>query len=246
MKIKADLHMHTALSPCGSLDNSPAAVVNQAKNCGLDVIAITDHNAMDNCFYADEIAKKLNIELLFGMEAQTSEDVHILCYFDDRKKAESFYADAYNCLPDMKNNAEFFGDQVVVDGEDNIIRFEDKLLINSLSLSIGELVEKVKQADGFVIPAHVESENYGLMFNMGFVPLELREVPMEISYNAPKEKFIDIYPDLAAFPIITNSDAHYLPDIGRGYTVYDVGGGIRLLPAIFEAARENRFQTIKK
>jgi PHP family Zn ribbon phosphoesterase len=245
MKLKADLHLHTALSPCGSLDNSPSAVVKQAKACGLDVIAITDHNAMENCFYAEEIAKKEGIKLLQGMEAQTMEDVHILCYFDDRKKAESFYTDAYNYLPDLENNAEYFGDQVVVDSEDNVVRFENKLLINSLNLSIGELVEKVKLADGFVVPAHVDSEKYGLMFNMGFVPLELRDVVMELSYNAQKEKFLDIYPGLSAFPIITNSDAHYLPDIGRGYTIYNVRGGTRLLPAIYDAARERNFQTMK-
>ena len=41
---KADLHIHTVLSPCGDLEMSPTAIVDRALSRGLDMIAISDHN----------------------------------------------------------------------------------------------------------------------------------------------------------------------------------------------------------
>ena len=41
---KADLHIHTVLSPCGDLEMSPTAIVERALSRGLDMIAISDHN----------------------------------------------------------------------------------------------------------------------------------------------------------------------------------------------------------
>ncbi len=242
MKIKADLHLHTALSPCGSLDMSPTALVQQVKMCGLDVIAVTDHNAMENGFYVAEAGAKENLTVIFGMEAQTSEDVHVLCYFNKKNQAEHFYTDIYTYLPDLANNPEFFGDQVVVDLEENIVRVEEKLLLNALNLSIGELVEKVKQHGGFLVPAHIDSPSFGLMTNMGFVPDELADSVLEISYNAPLEKFFNKYPALVGIPWMTNSDAHYLPDIARAFGIYDVTTGASLPAAIFEAVKQKRFQ----
>lgn len=39
----ADLHIHTCLSPCGSLEMSPSEIVRRSLAKGLDAIAITDH-----------------------------------------------------------------------------------------------------------------------------------------------------------------------------------------------------------
>ena len=50
MKIATDLHIHSTLSPCASLEMSPAAIVRRARELALDVIAVTDHNSVDNGF----------------------------------------------------------------------------------------------------------------------------------------------------------------------------------------------------
>ncbi|MDX9771348.1 MAG: PHP domain-containing protein, partial [Tenuifilaceae bacterium] len=42
---RADLHIHTVLSPCGDLDMSPRNIVELAKARNLDIIAVTDHNS---------------------------------------------------------------------------------------------------------------------------------------------------------------------------------------------------------
>ena len=44
-KYKADLHIHTVLSPCGDLEMSPKIIVEAAGKQGLDIIGITDHNS---------------------------------------------------------------------------------------------------------------------------------------------------------------------------------------------------------
>ena len=48
------------------------------------------------------------------------------------------------------------------------------------------------------------------------------------------------YPDLARFPLISNSDAHFLKDIGRAHTVFDAADPS--LPALVEAAPHGAFQ----
>ena len=48
MQFKADMHIHSVLSPCGDIEMSPSAIVAQAKAKGLDIIGLTDHNSTLN------------------------------------------------------------------------------------------------------------------------------------------------------------------------------------------------------
>jgi len=240
MKIAADLHIHSTLSPCSALEMSPAAIIGRARELGLDAIAVTDHNSVANCFSTAEIGRKNGIQVFFGMEAQTREDVHILCFFQDRGQAEQFGDRIYALLPDVKNNPEYFGDQVVVDEQDNIIRQEEKLLLNALDASIPELLELVRRHQGFAVPAHIESAPFGLLVNLGLVPGELDGSILEVSCATRPELVLQTYPALARFPLISNSDAHFLKDIGRAHTVFDAAAPS--LPALIEAAKNRAYR----
>lgn len=242
MKIKADLHIHSALSPCASLEMAPSAIVRRARELGLDLIAISDHNSMENCFYAAALGKRAGIDILYGLEAQSSEDVHVICLFADRRQAERFNERIYALLPEVPNNPDFFGDQVVVDEQDNIVRQEKKLLLNALNITVTDLVELVYKHDGISIPAHVEAPPFGLLVNLGMVPREIAGAVLEISYSSTVEAVLKAQPALAANPLISNSDAHFLADIGRAYTEFDAAGAS--LPALIEAARARAFQII--
>jgi hypothetical protein len=239
MKIAADLHIHSTLSPCSSLEMSPAAIIRRARELNLDVIAVTDHNSVENCFNAAKLGEKNGVQVFFGMEAQTREDVHILCLFQNRRQAERFNEHVYALLPDVKNNPDFFGDQVVVDEQDNIIRHEEKLLLNALNVSILELLELVRRHQGYCIPAHVESVPYGLLVNLGPIPSELDGSVLEISCTTRPEMVLKTYPDLARFPLIGNSDAHFLKDIGRAYTIFEAAD--TSLSALIESAKNGAF-----
>jgi 3',5'-nucleoside bisphosphate phosphatase len=239
MKVAADLHVHSSLSPCGSLEMSPRAIVERALELGLQLIAVTDHNSMANAFYAADIGARLGLPVLCGMEAQTREDVHLLCLFEDRRMAGAFADRVYGHLPDMENNPDYFGDQVVVDGEENVVRFEPRLLMNGLDLSLGEVVELTRAHGGVVIPSHVESSCFGLLPALGLLPPELEGCPLEISYCTPPERALAEFPALKGRRLLTNSDAHYLADMGRAWTIYEPDPFS--LESVYRSAQQGRY-----
>ncbi|HHF53113.1 MAG TPA: PHP domain-containing protein [candidate division WOR-3 bacterium] len=215
-----DLHIHSTLSPCGSLEMSPTAIVNRAYELGLNLIAITDHNAIENGYYASKIAKRFDINIIYGLEAQTEEEIHTLVFFDTYEQAHEFYKVIYPKLPDISNVPEHFGDQVVVDENDEIIRAEKKLLLNSLTMSIDELYSLVKDYGGLCMPAHVDRESYSIIAQLGFIPEHLDFKAVEISYMATEEEILERFPFLKKYTLVSFSDAHYLKDIGRVYTEF--------------------------
>lgn len=77
----ADLHMHTHHSDG---EDSPGAVLDWAGRIGLDVIAITDHDAIDGALIAAEIAtdRPSGPEVIVGEEVSSREG-HILALFID-------------------------------------------------------------------------------------------------------------------------------------------------------------------
>lgn len=242
MKISADLHIHSTLSPCAALEMSPTAIVRRARELALDVIAVTDHNSIENGFTAAELGEKAGVKVLLGMEAQTREDIHVLCLFEDRRQAERFNERIYSLLPAVSNNPDFFGDQVVVDEQDNIVRHEEKLLLNALDLPLVGLLEMVSAHGGVSIPAHVEALPYGLLVNLGMVPAELENSLLEISYASPLQQVLKDFPDLKRHPLLSNSDAHFLKDIGRARTIFESPS--TSLPALVAAARAGAFQVV--
>ncbi|KUJ91089.1 MAG: phosphotransferase domain-containing protein [Thermoanaerobacter thermocopriae] len=81
MMLYYDLHIHTALSPCASDEMTPNNIINMALIKGLDVIGITDHNSARNVKAVYNLGLKKGLIVVPGIEVQTREEVHILCYF---------------------------------------------------------------------------------------------------------------------------------------------------------------------
>ena len=223
---------------------SPLNIIKRAKELKLDVIAITDHNSIFNSFPSKRLGEREGIKVLLGMEAQTLEEVHILTLFDNENSIEKFYSEVYAFLPELENDPEYFGDQLIVDEEENILREEKKLLANSLELSIEELTELVKKYGGYVIPSHIERDRFGLLTNLYKIPDSLKECVFEISYNASLNELFNFYPFLKNFPFISNSDAHYLSDMGRAYTQFEVSE--ISLNEIYSAAKEGRYKVFRR
>lgn len=198
---------------------SPRAIVESALSKGLNLIAVTDHNSYENAYFVGKIADKYGIYVLYGMEVQTAEEVHVLAFFDTFELLEKFGKVIYEHLPDVPNNPEFFGDQVVVDENDEVIRFEEKLLINSVDFTIDEVVSLVKSYDGLAVLSHVNASHFSVVSQLGFVPEELGVDALEITYDLRPEE-LETFNLPQKFPVITSSDSHYLADIGRGYTVF--------------------------
>ena len=67
----ADLHIHTIYSYDGTA--SVPAVLERAKQVGLDVIAITDHDEIRGALKAFDLAPRYGIEVIPGIEVTTAE-----------------------------------------------------------------------------------------------------------------------------------------------------------------------------
>ena len=211
---RADLHIHTVLSPCGSLEMSPANILQQAREKKLDIIGITDHNSTLNARLIQKMGNDFGITVLMGAEITTSEEVHCLTFFDDLEMLNEFqrYVDAN--LPFVENKPQMFGYQVVVDEKENILKEIDSLLIVGINRSIGDVRQKVRKLGGIFIPAHVNRPAYGIYSQLGFIPDNLEPDAIEIWNQFPAENLEVEYPELAKYRLVVNSDAHTPERIG--------------------------------
>lgn len=214
---KADLHVHTCLSPCGDLKMSPQAITKQAKTKDIDILGICDHNSAENTPALIKSAQKHHLWVLPGLEITSQEEVHILALFDDPQPAFELQEIIYQNLPG-ENDEKAFGLQVVVNEEDEVIRFNQKLLIGASALTVEEVIQTIHSLHGLSIAAHVDKEAFSLLGQLGFIPENLRLDALEISPNTSldeaRKKFKNNY------PITCSSDAHYPHDIGKGYTSF--------------------------
>lgn len=211
-----DFHIHSALSPCGDEDMTPNNIVNMAKICGLDSIAVSDHNSVKNVSAVMDIGKKLGITVIPAMEVETEESVHILTLYPTLSAAEEVANAVYNALPDIKNRPEIFGRQIIMDSCDNITGFEEKLLISPAAISINSLFDMVTAVGGLFVPAHIDRHSYSILTTLGFMPQDLDIKMIEISKNTTDiPAYLENRPELKKYKILRNSDAHYLENISE-------------------------------
>ena len=208
-----DLHIHSCASPCGDDDMTPANIVGMAMIKGLDVIAVTDHNTCKNCPAVMEAAEEYGILAVPGMEICTSEEVHTVCLFSDLKGAMEFDAYVYDRLPKIKNREDIFGKQEIYNGQDEKCGTIEKLLINACDISFDDLWPLVAEFDGVMFPAHIDKNADSLINNLGFVPPDSLFKTAELHDLKMLHSLRKANPYLEHCRVISNSDAHYLPDI---------------------------------
>ena len=225
-RIKADLHVHTCLSPCSSLDMSPREVVSAALRKGLDLIGICDHNSAENVLAVKKAGLRNGLMVLGGMEVASAEEAHILVFFDDDDDLLKFQEFIYHHLPG-KNDDHAFGLQVIADDEDGVTGFCDRLLIGATTLPAAAIVEAACAAKGesLVIAAHVNRESFSIIGQLGFVPPQLALDAVEISEHMTVAEAADRFPDCRKYPVITSSDAHGPGDIGKRVMCFTIEEG---------------------
>ncbi len=215
MVCKADLHLHSVLSPCGDYSMSPSLLFEKARDLGFGMLSITEHNSLANSLAYASIAQKFGIHFIYGVEIQTSLEVHLLAYFPDCKTAAAFDAELYRALPDIQNRKGFFGDQVLIDENEMVLGFEGKLLLNSVSWDLQTTSAKVAQYGGFLVASHVDADSFSTKSQLGFLPQDVDFDALEVVGDfAPWEKY--------GLPLVRNSDAHYRKDFGKRYTEYSL------------------------
>lgn len=186
----------------------PPLIVSQALENGIQLIAITDHNASANIAAVMGAARGTELTVLPGMELQTREEVHLLCLFDTLEQAFSWQQVVDSRLPNLPNNIEYFGEQFIVDSTGEFLRREERLLLNSVDISLEQAAAQVTALGGLAIPAHIDRSANGLIAILGFIPpsLEALELSRHISPDEARRK----YPQTAAYPLIQSGDVHLL------------------------------------
>lgn len=207
-----DFHIHSCLSPCGDDDNTPNNIAGMASLSELDIVALTDHNTCKNCPAFFAAAEKYGIIPIAGMELTTSEDIHIVCLFETLDDALRFDAHLDSKRIKIRNRPEFFGEQLILDGEDRLIGKEEFLLSVATEISVDEVNLTVSSYGGVCYPAHIDRDSNGIIAVLGTIPEDTDFTRFELhdgtrigefseKYNIPKDNFI------------VSSDAHCLTDM---------------------------------
>ena len=219
---RADLHVHTCLSPCGDLEMSPHKIANQAKIKELDILGICDHNSAENTPALMKAAEKFDIRVLPGLEVTSQEEVHILALFDKVEPALALQDIIYAHLPG-ENDERAFGMQVIVNHRGDVLGFNKRLLIGASTLTLEEVVATIHSLNGLAVASHIDREGFSLIGQLGFIPDHLELDALEIS---PRMSFSEAQAKFAPhLPVISSSDAHFLNEIGIGTTTFLLQAG---------------------
>ncbi len=207
LRLRADLHNHSCLSPCADLSMSPRLMARTSKARGIDILALTDHNASLNCPAFAIACAAEGIIPLFGMEMSSAEEVHCLALFATPREALAFGADIEALLPDLPWDPAAFGDQAVVDENDNVLELYGGWLGAALEADLDSLAARAKKAKAVIIPAHVDRGMFSVYSQLGFLP----PGPWDAV-----ESMAEPPPELCGGSVaISGSDAHFPEHLGR-------------------------------
>ena len=218
-RFRADLHVHTCLSPCGDLQMSPRKITAQARKQGLEVIAICDHNSAENVPAVMKCAEGAGIAVLPGMEICTSEEIHLLAIFDNLDSVQQMQTLVYRHLSG-RNDPDVFGMQVIANELDEVIGFQDELLIGATDLTVDHVVDEIHGLGGVAVASHIDRDSYSIISQLGFIPESLQFDALELSIHIRTEEARKRFAGSREWPFVRNSDAHFLDDIGLNTSEY--------------------------
>ena len=240
-KISVDLHIHSVLSPCGDVMMTPGNLVGMAKINGLEAIALTDHNAMQNISAAMKIGEAYDIVVIPGMELETAEEIHVVCLFPDTESLSAFQdvvVESYG--PKIPaNRPEIFGKQLIYNEEDEECGELERMLLIPSGITIDDVFGIVEGLGGIAFPAHVDRDSYSVLTTLGALPYGYKNGFVEISCECDKGNLVKMYPELEKYKLLPSSDAHYIDKIQEA-------GGAELLveelsvKGVIEALKNSR------
>ena len=217
-EFKTDLHIHTCLSPCGDWEMSPRNIIQSCRAAALDLIAVCDHNTCENAGAVQREGERCGIRVLPGLEICSKEEVHVLAVFGELEQALAMQEWVYAGL-EGENQPEVFGYQIVANEASEVLGENPRLLIGATRHGLGEIVRRTHALNGLSLSSHVDRPVNGIINQLGFIPPDLMLDGVEVSYRIALAQARTTLPEIGDRPCITSSDAHFLKDIGRAYTV---------------------------
>ncbi len=213
----ADLHVHTLLSPCAEIEMTPHHIVMKAAEKGINLLAITDHNASANIAAALEAGQHYGVKVLPGMEVQCKEEAHIIVLFDTFEQIECWQQIVDKNMLPLRNDPNRFGSQFIVDADDNFVAEEQRMLLASLELEADEIIDYCNNLGGICVAAHIDRPSYSLLGQLGFLTKDMALAAVEISPIGLDELAKKcLKPLIGGLPYLTSSDAHRMTEFLAG------------------------------
>lgn len=198
---------------------SPTNIVDRALARGLDMIAISDHNTTRQVKVTQKIGRERGLFVLGGVEVTSQEEAHCLAFFETDAQLDEFQCFLDDKLPQIPNDEDRFGYQLIVDENEEIVGEEEFHLLNGIDADIECIYDEVHRIGGLFVPAHVNKGSTSLTSQLGFIPPDLKADGLEINKFVTKEDFLKKNAYLKKFGFITDSDAHFIDNIGDVYNV---------------------------
>ncbi len=217
-----DFHIHSCLSPCADNDMTPSNIAGVCTLAGLHIAALTDHNDTRNCPAFFEAAKAQGIIPVAGMELTTAEDIHVVCLFETLADAMAFGKAVDACRIRIPNRVDIFGDQIIMNAEDEPIGTEPDMLPNATTLSLEEVPPLVEAHRGVCFPAHIDREANGIVATLGAFPDTPYFACAELHDGDKAAEYRERFPILQDKMLLCGSDAHYLWDIQDAHAYFDL------------------------
>jgi len=189
---------------------SPREIISQARSKGLDMIAITDHNSTLHCELMVTLGREAGMTVLRAAEVTSAEDVHSLVILPGEPETISFQKWIDDNCAYIPNDPHIFGDQVVVDRDENVTGEIGHYLPAALNATLEEVESAAHRHGALFIPAHIDRPSMSIISQLGFIPDGLSIDALETVGRT----------DDLQYPVISNSDAHNPEHIGRRYTTY--------------------------
>ncbi len=205
-----DLHIHSCLSPCGDDDMTVNNIAGMAFIKGLSLVALTDHNSCKNLPAFFSAAEQYGIIPVPGMELTTAEEIHLLCLFETLDEAMNFDKAIEPYRMKLKNRIDVFGNQYIIDENDNVIGQEEYFLPIATMLSLDQAVEMARAHGAACMPAHIDRTSNGILAILGAMPNEPYFGYVELKDRAKRDES-----GVGERHVLVNSDAHYLEDINE-------------------------------
>ena len=236
-RYRADLHIHTALSPCADAEMTPPAIVQAARELGLALIAVCDHNSAANVAAVQEAAREgagrpsvpggpAELTVIAGMEITTREEAHVLGLFPDAAAALRAGERVRATLPlaaaaPHRAGAGIWGEQPLLDARGERIGVEERLLAAASGFSLAECVELIRGHGGLAVAAHLDRPSFSVLSQLGFLPEEVRFDAIEVSAAGVRNGRAA---GLAALglPLLASSDGHFLSMLGAAATLLEL------------------------
>ena len=201
---------------------TPNNLVNMAKLLGLDVIALTDHNTSLNGEAATRGGEAVGVLVIPGMELTTAEDIHAVCLFPTLEQALGFseYVDEHRIK--VKNKAEIYGRQVIMNEDDEEIGEIEHLLLPASFITITEAYQKAKEFGGICYPAHVDRDSLSILSVLGEIDPYCGFKTAELADLGKLDTLKQQHPILNELNIVNCSDAHYLENMREAQNTLDL------------------------